>query len=153
MESTQKKLYEIEDYVEKPLGEGDEDPTEEVEEAKEEDLGKDDDAKLDGKLATYPEVEPRSESSPAISVKTGTSCPMMKVPPYHIKEAEEFEPLYTPRDNILEDCLRREAQRVAHQENLMHRVVYDCIDPSPYNPQPADLPEGELSPFLSLIHI
>jgi len=39
---------------------------------------------------------------------------MMKVPPYHIKDAEEFEPLYTPRDNILEDCLRREAQRVAH---------------------------------------
>lgn len=142
MESTQKKLYEIEDYVEKPLDEGDEDPMDDAEEAKEEDLCKEEDSKL----ATYPEVEPRSDSSPAIPVKTGTSCPMMKVPPYHIKEAEEFEPLYTPRDNILEDCLRREAQRVAHQENLMHRVVYDCIDPSPYNPQP-DLPEGEIAQF------
>jgi len=43
-------------------------------------------------------------------VKTGITHPMMKVPPYHIKDAEEFEPLYTPRDNILEDCLRREAE-------------------------------------------
>lgn len=57
---------------------------------------------------------------------------MMKVPPFHIKDAEEFEPLYTPRDNILEDCLWWEAERVAHQENLMNWVVYDCIDPSPY---------------------
>ena len=56
----------------------------------------------------------------------------MRTPPYHIKDAEDFEPLYTPRDNILEDCLRREAERVAHQENLMNRVVYDSIDPSPY---------------------
>jgi len=54
MESTQKKLYEIEDYVEKPLGEGEDDPQEEVEETKEEDLGKEEDSKL----ATYPEVEP-----------------------------------------------------------------------------------------------
>lgn len=28
--------------------------------------------------------------------------------------------------------MRREAERVAHQENLMNRVVFDCIDPSPY---------------------
>ena len=44
----------------------------------------------------------------------------------------DFEPLYPPQEFILEESLRREAERVAHQENLMNRVVYDCIDPSPY---------------------
>jgi hypothetical protein len=39
---------------------------------------------------------------------------MMKNPPYHIKDAEEFETLFVPQENILEDCLRREAERVAH---------------------------------------
>jgi hypothetical protein len=29
-------------------------------------------------------------------------------------DAEDFEPLYIPQDNILEECLRREAERVAH---------------------------------------
>ena len=62
-------------------------------------------------------VEVRSKSGDKdnnVEVKTGISHPVMKVPPYHIKDAEDFEPLYTPRDNILEDCLRREAERVAH---------------------------------------
>ena len=38
----------------------------------------------------------------------------------------DFEPLYPPQEFILEDSLRREAERVAHQENAMNRVVYDC---------------------------
>ena len=58
----------------------------------------------------------------------------MKTSPIHIKDSEDFEPLYIPQENILEECLRREAERVSHQENLMNRVVYDCVDPSPYNP-------------------
>ena len=59
----------------------------------------------------------------------------MKVPPYHIKESTamiDFEPLYPPQEFSLEESLRREAERVAHQENAMNRVVYDCQDPSPY---------------------
>ena len=83
-----------------------------------------------------------------IPVKSGTTCPMMQNPPFHIKDAEDFDPLYVPQENILEDCLRREAERVAHQENLMNRVVYDCIDPSPYaHAAPAEVPEGELPQF------
>ena len=35
---------------------------------------------------------------------------------------------------------------MAHQENLMHRVVYDCIDSSPYNGE-THTPEGDLAPF------
>ncbi len=55
----------------------------------------------------------------------------MKIGPNHIMDADEFEPFYTPQENILEDCLRREAERIAHQENLMNRIVYDSVDPSP----------------------
>lgn len=84
-----------------------------------------------------------------IQVKTGTSCLMLKNPPYHIKDAEEFEPLYTPKESILEDCLRREAERVAHQENLMNRVVYDAIDSSPFSTS-IEPKEGELAPFYQI---
>ena len=58
----------------------------------------------------------------------------------------EFEPLYPPQEFILEDSLRREAERVAHQEAAMDRVVYDCQDASPYN-QGIEPPEGEFLPF------
>jgi hypothetical protein len=65
------------------------------------------------------------------NIHSGTGVKMMKNGPRHIMDAEDFEPLYVPQDNILEDCLRREAERVAHQENLMNRVVYDSVDPAP----------------------
>lgn len=55
----------------------------------------------------------------------------MKYGPKHIFDAEDLEPLYSPQVNILEECLWREAERVAHQENLMNRVVYDCVDAAP----------------------
>lgn len=51
----------------------------------------------------------------------------MKYGPMHIIDAEQFEPLYIHQESILEECLRREAERVAHQENLMNRVVYDSM--------------------------
>ena len=70
----------------------------------------------------------------------------MKNPPIHIKDAGDFEPLYPPQEFILEESLRREAERVAHQESLLNRVVFDAIDPSPYNQQ-ATAPEGEVPPF------
>ena len=55
----------------------------------------------------------------------------MKNGPLHFMDAEELEPLYVPQENILEECLRREAERVAHQENLMNRVVFDSVDIAP----------------------
>jgi len=67
-----------------------------------------------------------------IPVKTGTTVKHTKNPPYHLKESFDFEPLYPPQEFILEESLRREADRIAYQENLMNRVVYDAIDPSPY---------------------
>ena len=59
---------------------------------------------------------------------------MTKRPPVHIQGNEDFETLYAPEEKILEDILRKEAERMSHQENVMNRVVYDCVDPSPYNP-------------------
>lgn len=54
-------------------------------------------------------------------------------------DAEDLEPLYIPQEHILEECLRREAERVAHQENLMNRVVYDSVDIAPKG---IDIPEN-----------
>jgi hypothetical protein len=66
-----------------------------------------------------------------IPIKTGTGVKLMKNGPKHILDAEDLEPLYIPQEHILEECLRREAERVAHQENLMNRVVYDSVDTAP----------------------
>ena len=76
-------------------------------------------------------LEQEITSKDFIAVKTGTGVKFMKNGPKHIMDAEDLEPLYTPQENILEECLRREAERVAHQENLMNRVVYDSVDPAP----------------------
>jgi hypothetical protein len=70
----------------------------------------------------------------------------MRNPPVHVKDAGQFEPLYPPQEFILEESLRREAERVAHQESLMNRVVFDSIDVSPYSGEVTP-PEGEVAPF------
>jgi len=60
---------------------------------------------------------------------SGTNTVRMKNPPFHMKDNADmidFETLYPPQAFILEDSLRREAENVAHQENSMNRVVYDC---------------------------
>ena len=31
-----------------------------------------------------------------------------------IEDVEPYEPVYLPQENILEDCLKREAERMAH---------------------------------------
>jgi len=49
-----------------------------------------------------------------IPIRTGTGAKFMKNGPKHIMDAEDLEPLYSPQENILEECLRREAERVAH---------------------------------------
>jgi hypothetical protein len=49
-----------------------------------------------------------------ITVKTGTTVKHMKNPPYHIKDSFDFEPMYPPQEFILEESLRREADRIAY---------------------------------------
>jgi hypothetical protein len=46
--------------------------------------------------------------------KTGTGLPMMTKRPEFIEEVEPYEPIAPPQENILEECLRRETERVAH---------------------------------------
>ena len=47
-------------------------------------------------------------------LNSGTNSILMKNPPNHIKNAGDFEPLYPPQEFILEESLRREAERVVH---------------------------------------
>ena len=32
----------------------------------------------------------------------------------------------------MEECIRKDADRAVHEENLLNKVVFDCMDPSPY---------------------
>lgn len=79
------------------------------------------------------------------SPKTGTSQLMMKTPPEFIEDMEPYEPIAQVRDNMRDDCTRRERERAEHPENIMNRVVYDCLDPAPH--QLVDPREGELAPY------
>lgn len=49
-----------------------------------------------------------------INVKTGTTVKHMKNPPYHLKNSFDFETMYPPQEFILEESLRREADRIAY---------------------------------------
>ena len=55
-----------------------------------------------------------TESLPANLNDRGTTSLLMRNPPNHIKNAGDFEPLYPPQEFILEESLRREAERVVH---------------------------------------
>mmetsp|Transcript_14003 Transcript_14003/g.21830 ORF Transcript_14003/g.21830 Transcript_14003/m.21830 type:complete len:88 (+) Transcript_14003:470-733(+) len=50
-----------------------------------------------------------------VPLKTGQpGYKILKEGPKHIMHADAYEPLYVPPADIFEDCLRREAERVAH---------------------------------------
>mmetsp|Transcript_16693 Transcript_16693/g.21098 ORF Transcript_16693/g.21098 Transcript_16693/m.21098 type:complete len:182 (+) Transcript_16693:689-1234(+) len=70
----------------------------------------------------------------------------MKNPPIHLKEAAEYEPLYPPQEFILEETLRREAERASTSDNHLGRVVYDAVNPSNYwtNGEAPSAKDGEL---------
>ena len=84
-----------------------------------------------------------------VPVKTGTVHTLMKNPPIHIKEASEYEPLYPPQEFILEETLRREAERVSATNDILGRVVYDAVNPSTHWPGGVAPPckEGENPPY------
>jgi hypothetical protein len=68
----------------------------------------------------------------------------LKAGPRHIINATEYEPLYEPQDNILEECLRREAERIASHDTLINRTVYDSmIDHEKLNAKKKDEEEPE----------
>ena len=64
-----------------------------------------------------------------VPIKSGIAgIKFLKNSPKFIFDAKDQEPLYPPQDNILEECLRKESERVAYQENLINRIVYDSVD-------------------------
>ena len=79
-----------------------------------------------------------------IPIRTGIpGVKFLKHGPKHILEAPLHEPLYTPQENIIEDCLRRDAERVASQDTLVNRVVYDSVDPDAGKPTAANAQEEQ----------
>lgn len=81
-----------------------------------------------------------------IPLKTGIpGSKFLKHSPHHIMDAEEEEPLYGPQENILEDCLRREAERAGYNETLINRVVYEQVEEAT---EPDPLADSEKAPSL-----
>ena len=67
-----------------------------------------------------------------IPLRTGIEdYKLLKRSPKHILDNSDqsYEPCYIHQEYLLEKCLRREAERLAHHENLMNRVVYDTSYP------------------------
>lgn len=83
---------------------------------------------IESQLPAYINLEP---SDQFLNFKTGTGLPMMQRPHDFIEDMEPYEPIAILKDGILEENIRRDAERMSHQESLMNRVVYDSIDPSP----------------------
>ncbi len=79
-----------------------------------------------------------------VPLKTGTGQKFLRHGPKHIYNSDQFEPLYVPQENILEESLRREAERVAYQENLSHKIVYDCYEADPRKSGGGDEPLKDL---------
>lgn len=55
---------------------------------------------------------------------------MLPRSPEFIRVTEPYEPMYIPKQAILEESLRREIERLCFADTLINRVVYDSMDPS-----------------------
>lgn len=69
---------------------------------------------------------------PTNEIKNTTPYIPLAVHPEFIAEVEPYELIYTTKDNLNEECFRRENQRADQQDRLYYRVIYDCFDISPY---------------------
>ena len=52
-----------------------------------------------------------------------------------------------PKENLLDEILARESDRYTNQEIVMNRIVYDCIDSSPYKEDFLNSSQDDLQPF------
>ena len=46
--------------------------------------------------------------------------------------SDQFEPMYIPKQEVLEKALAKEIERFCFADSLMNRIVYDCVDQSFY---------------------
>jgi hypothetical protein len=58
----------------------------------------------------------------------GTEFVLLPNSPNFINHSEPFEPMYIPKQTILEESLRREIERICFADTLINRVVFDCVD-------------------------
>jgi len=63
---------------------------------------------------------------------SGVDFNLLPQNPHFIKTVDHLEPVYIPKQNILEESLKREAEKICFRETQINRVVYDCVDPSVY---------------------
>jgi hypothetical protein len=52
--------------------------------------------------------------------------------PEFIVTSEPPEPLYVPKETILMDSLKREAERYIYPDSMINRLIYESMDPSPF---------------------
>ncbi|CAD8070138.1 unnamed protein product [Paramecium sonneborni] len=69
---------------------------------------------------------------PEYLTRTGTDFVLLPNSPEFINHNEPFEPMYIPKQTILEESLRREIERICFADTLLNKVVFDCADPSPF---------------------
>jgi len=82
---------------------------------------------------SFPKMNSNLQSPIQQAPKTGTELSLVKAGAEPIEQTQVYEPLCMPRANLLEECRRRMNERTTHPENLMNRIVFDSIEPSPYN--------------------
>lgn len=76
--------------------------------------------------------------------KTGISVPMLAEPPSFIRAVPaEPELLYVAPDNVFDDIVKSEADRISRPENVRNRTVFDSVEARP--PQPPTAAEGSPS--------
>ena len=68
----------------------------------------------------------------SLNTLSGTDFILLPKGPDFIEYSDPFEPVYVPKQNILEESLKREAEKICFHETLLNRVVYDCVDLSFY---------------------
>jgi cytosolic carboxypeptidase protein 2/3 len=62
----------------------------------------------------------------------GTDFVLLPQNPIFVHGTENLEPVYLPKQTILEESIRREAEKICFPDTLMNKVVYDCVDQSFY---------------------
>ena len=62
----------------------------------------------------------------------GTELVLLPRNPQFIRDIDPFEPVYIPKQTILEDALKREAEKICFKDSQINKVVYDCDDASVY---------------------
>lgn len=90
--------------------------------------------------ASYPEKN--------LPPRTGISIPMASPPNFIRAVPKDPEPLYNPPDNLFDDIVRQEADRISKPENVINRIVFDSVNEPPDGPRAGEHQSDDLGPDL-----